>query len=86
MIKNYFIVALRNLSRNKLFSLINIGGLAIGLAACWLISLYVANETSYDKYHAKADRIFRVAQHGSWNGGRTRPWCGQCEDLWSWFP
>jgi len=69
MIKNYFIVAFRNLSRNKLFSLINIGGLAIGLAACWLISLYVANETSYDKYHAKADRIFRVAQHGSWNGG-----------------
>ncbi len=69
MIKNYFIVAFRNLKRNKIFSLINIGGLSIGLAACWLIALYVANETSYDNYNEKADRIFRVAQHGSWSGG-----------------
>jgi len=69
MIKNYFIVAFRNLKRNKIFSFINIGGLAIGLAACWLIALYVANETSYDSYHARANRIYRVAQHGSWSGG-----------------
>src|SRR5450432_4245700 len=69
MIKNYFVVAFRNLKRNKLFSLINIGGLAIGLAACWLIALYVANETSYDNYHANAIRIFRVVQHGEWKGG-----------------
>jgi len=69
MIKNYFIVAFRNLKRNKLFSLVNIGGLAIGLAACWMIALYVANETSYDNYHANAGRIFRVVQHGNWSGG-----------------
>jgi putative ABC transport system permease protein len=69
MIKNYFIVAFRNLSRNKTFSFINIGGLAIGLAACWMIALYVTNETSYDNYHTKAGRIFRVAQHGTWSGG-----------------
>jgi putative ABC transport system permease protein len=69
MIKNYFTIALRNLLRNKIFSLINIGGLSIGLAACWLIALYVANETSYDNYHANAIRIFRVVQHGTWNGG-----------------
>ena len=69
MIKNYFTVAFRNLKRNKVFSFINIGGLAIGLAACWLIALYVANETSYDNYHSKSGRIFRIAQHGSWNGG-----------------
>ncbi|MEO5594914.1 MAG: ABC transporter permease [Chitinophagaceae bacterium] len=69
MIKNYFTVAFRSLKRNKIFSLINIGGLAIGLAACWMIALYVANETSYDNYHANAGRIYRVAQHGSWNGG-----------------
>ena len=69
MIKNYFIIAFRNLSRNKTFSFINIGGLAIGLAACWMIALYVTNETSYDNYHTKANRIFRVAQHGTWSGG-----------------
>jgi len=69
MIKNYFIVAFRNLKRNKTFSIINIGGLAIGLAACWLITLYVANEMSYDNYHSKAGRIYRVAQHAIWNGG-----------------
>lgn len=69
MIKNYFIVAFRNLQRNKLFSIINIGGLAIGLAAFWMITLYVANEMSYDKFHAKSGRIYRVVQHASWNGG-----------------
>jgi len=69
MIKNYFVVAFRNLKRNKVFSFINIAGLAIGLAACWMITLYVANETSYDQYHANAGRIFRIAQHGSWSGG-----------------
>ena len=69
MIKNYFIVAFRNLKRNKVFSLINIGGLAIGLAACWLITLYVANEMSYDTWHANAGRIYRVVQHATWPGG-----------------
>ncbi|HEY9197475.1 MAG TPA: ABC transporter permease, partial [Mucilaginibacter sp.] len=48
----------------------NICGLAIGVAAFWLISLYIADEWSYDLYHKKSDRIFRVTQHGSWNGGR----------------
>ncbi len=69
MIKNYFIVAFRNLKRNKLFSIINIGGLSIGLAAFWMITLYVANEMSYDKFHVNAGRIYRVVQHASWNGG-----------------
>ncbi len=69
MIKNYFIVAFRQLTKNKVFSLINIGGLAIGLAACWMIALYVANETSYDNYHRNAAQIYRIAQHGSWSGG-----------------
>ena len=70
MIKNYFIVAFRNIKRNKIFSLINISGLAISLAAFWMISLYVANEMSYDNYHANANRIFRLAQHATWDGGR----------------
>lgn len=70
MLKNYIKVAWRNLIKHKVFSIINVSGLAIGVAAFWLISLYVADEWSYDRYNTKADRIFRVAQHGEWNGGK----------------
>lgn len=64
MIKNYFKVALRNMSRHKVYSFINILGLAIGLTACILILLYLQYELSYDRWNAKADRIYRVALHG----------------------
>ncbi len=60
MLKNYVKTALRNLSRNKAFSLINIFGLALGMAACLLIWQYVRFELSYDKFHSKADRLYRV--------------------------
>jgi putative ABC transport system permease protein len=70
MLRNYIKIAWRNLLKHKVFSIINVSGLAIGVAAFWLISLYVADEWSYDRYHAKADRVFRVAQHGEWNGGK----------------
>ena len=60
MIKNYFKTAWRNLYKNKGFSAINIFGLAIGIATCLLITLYVWNELSYDKYNTKADRIYRI--------------------------
>ena len=70
MIKNYFKIAWRNLQKHKSFSFINIFGLAMGIAAFWLITLYVTDEWSYDRYNTKADRIFRVAQHGQWNGGK----------------
>lgn len=69
MIQNYFTVALRSLLRHKLFSVINIGGLAIGLATFWMIALYIGNELSYDRFHVNADRIFRIAQHAQWDGG-----------------
>jgi len=69
MILSYFTVALRNLLRHKLFSAINIGGLAIGLAAFWMIALYIGYELSYDRYQPNADRIFRIAQHAEWDGG-----------------
>ncbi|AKD03808.1 ABC transporter permease [Pontibacter korlensis] len=62
MLKNYLKVALRNLARNKVYSAINIGGLAIGIAACMLIFLYVKDELSYDRHHSKADRIYRVTR------------------------
>jgi len=60
MIKNYLKIAWRNLIRHKSFSLINIGGLSIGIAACLLISLYVNYELSYDGYNLKKDRIVRI--------------------------
>lgn len=60
MIRNYFKVAFRNLWKNKGYSAINIIGLAVGLATCLLILLYVWDELSYDKFHKKADRIYRI--------------------------
>jgi putative ABC transport system permease protein len=62
MLKNWFKVAYRNLIRNKVFSIINISGLAFGMAACILISLYILDELSYDRYHEHADRIYRVSR------------------------
>ena len=58
MIFNYIKIAWRNLVKQRLFSLINITGLAIGLAVCIMIMMYVAHETSYDRFHTNADRIF----------------------------
>ncbi|MBA3675344.1 MAG: ABC transporter permease, partial [Chitinophagaceae bacterium] len=60
MLKNYFKIALRNLWKNKGFSFINIFGLAIGIAVCLLMMLFVIDEISYDKFNAKANRIYRV--------------------------
>ncbi len=70
MLKNYFKVALRNIQKQKAFSFINIFGLAVGIAAFWLITLYVTDEWSYDRHNTRADRVFRVVQHGQWNGGK----------------
>ncbi|MBC2839393.1 ABC transporter permease [Robiginitalea sp. SC105] len=60
MIRNYLKIAWRNLRKNRVFSFINIFGLALGLACFMLIALYVADEWSYDRFHAKAERIYRV--------------------------
>lgn len=60
MIKNYLLIALRNLKKNTLFSFINIAGLAIGLAASIMIWLWVYDELSFDKFHDNSDRIYRV--------------------------
>ena len=68
MIKNYFKIAFANLMRNKFYSLINIVGLAIGITACILIMLYVQSELSYDTFHKKADRIYRVNLDAVING------------------
>ncbi len=60
MLKNFLIIAWRNIVKSKVFSFINIAGLAIGLACFALISLYVVDELSYDRFHQKGDRIYRV--------------------------
>jgi putative ABC transport system permease protein len=62
MLKNYFKIAWRNLLRYKGFSLINIFGLAIGLTCCILVSLFIIDELSYDKYHKDSARIYRVVK------------------------
>lgn len=69
MLKNYFKIAWRNLARNRVFSAINISGLAIGLASCMLISLYVIDELSFDRFHEKAGRIVRATLKGTMQGG-----------------
>ncbi|MBD3616745.1 MAG: ABC transporter permease [Gracilimonas sp.] len=63
MIKNYFKIAFRNLFKNKVYSFINIFGLAVGIACCLLIGLYVHNEWSYDEFHSKSDRLHRAWVH-----------------------
>lgn len=68
MLKNYFKVAFRNLWRNKSFSFINIIGLAIGIATCLIITLFVNNELSYDRYNEKADRMYTVFFQGNVQG------------------
>jgi putative ABC transport system permease protein len=60
MLKSYLTLAFRNLSRNKVYSAINIVGLAIGMAACFFIFLYVRFEKSYDRFHKNADRLYRI--------------------------
>ena len=69
MLRNYFKIAWRNLWKHKVFSLINIGGLAIGLSAFWLIALYIVNELSFDRYHKDSERIYRVVSHAKFAGG-----------------
>jgi len=78
MKRNYLKIAWRNLVRNKVSSIINIGGLAIGLACVVFISLYISDELSYDRFFKNADRIFRVNTHelmanSEFTAGQTPP-------------
>lgn len=63
MLKNYIITAIRSFRRNKVFSLVNLLGLSIGLASCIIISVYLIHERSFDRFHSDADRIYRVIEH-----------------------
>lgn len=68
MLKNYFVIAFRNLRKQSFYSIINITGLALGIASCLVIVLYIFNELSYDKYNIKADRIYRIDSEILFNG------------------
>lgn len=68
MIKNYLVVAMRNILKHRFFSAINILGMTIGITSCLLIILYVNNELSYDRFNKDADRIYQVGLHGKIGG------------------
>ncbi len=70
MFKNYLKIATRNFLKHKGFSLINVFGLAIGIACCLMIVLFVMDEISFDRYHEKADQIYRVGINGFINNTR----------------
>ena len=60
MLKNFFVTALRNLARNRVFSFINIVGLSLGLACCLLIFLYAKDELSFDRFQRNSDELYRI--------------------------
>ena len=68
MIRNYLKIAYRNLLRNKAYSFINIGGLAVGMAVAIMIGLWMNDELTFDHYHRNHDRIAQVYQSQTFNG------------------
>ena len=78
MFRNYFLVALRNLFRNRISSLVNILGLAIGMAAFVLIIQYVRFELSYDNFHINQDVVFRMQQDRFNQGEVSTQWAAGC--------
>ncbi len=60
MLKNYFKTAFRSLTRNRNYTIINIAGMAVGIAVCMMIFIIIQFQTSFDNFHPKKDRIYRV--------------------------
>jgi putative ABC transport system permease protein len=73
MLKSFLLIAFRNFVKRKGYALLNVFGLAIGISCCLLIFEYVAYERSYDHFHQKADRIFRVQDEDYQNGKMVVP-------------
>ncbi len=70
MVRNFFSITLRNISKNKGFTLINITGMAVGLAASLLILLWVQDELSFEKFNHNADTIYRIEEDQFYSGER----------------
>tara|TARA_R110002050_G_scaffold56512_4_gene127211 strand:- start:24499 stop:26916 length:2418 start_codon:yes stop_codon:yes gene_type:complete len=68
MLKNYFKIAWRSIKKEKLFTTIKIGGFALGIAACLLITLFIRNEFSYDQQYTNKNKIYRVVLQGMFKG------------------
>src|SRR6478672_3858310 len=68
MLTHYLKIALRNMQKQKMYAAVNIGGFAIGITACLLITLYIQNELSYDKDNPARDRIYRIIGEAKQNG------------------
>ena len=68
MIKNYLLVAVKHLRKQKLFSFINILGLTVGITCCFMIFLFILNELSYDGFHKNGKNIYRIYRVGTTNG------------------
>jgi putative ABC transport system permease protein len=68
MLKNYFTIAMRNLRKHSFYTFINVAGLSVGLAICFIILLFVINETSYDKHFENGDRIYRTKSEIKFGG------------------
>lgn len=72
MLYNYLKIAVRNLRKYRFISFVNLFGLTVGLACCLLITTYIIHELSYDRYHSKADRIYRISRQ--FNGTDGKVW------------
>ena len=72
MFKNYIKIAFRSIKRHLGFSFINIFGLAVGMTVCLLMLMYVVNEISYDDFHKKGDRIYRLACNWGTEGSKMK--------------
>jgi putative ABC transport system permease protein len=72
MLKNYFIICIRNIRKRKFFAAINLLGMTAGITACLLIALYILDEFSYDRFHANADRIYQVGLHNKFGDTDVR--------------
>lgn len=83
MLKNHIKTTWRNISRHKGYSFINIAGLALGMACCLVIASYIKFELSFDRFHEKGDRIFRLVEKQFFEGqdeknlGQSTPWMGE---------
>jgi hypothetical protein len=95
MIRNYFVTALRTLLRNRTYALLNVAGLSVGITACILIFLLLRFELSFDNFHDRPDRIYRVAtefngpEGKGYTGGLPDPVPTPCAPIfrnWKWWP
>ena len=73
MLKNYIKIGLRNLRKNKIFTLINITGLSVSVTFCVLLFLHIRQEQSFDKFHSKKDRLYRLEMTDFWAQAKDKP-------------